>query len=162
IDVARRLLALLLAEGKMDDALNIAKSLKDKTGDTDEDDGNLSQFTLALADMKAGRFVEADKALSAFPKTGLSTLTAPLLRAWAQAGQKKYDDALKTLSPDDQNQGFAILFGAHAAAINELAGRSETAEKGYLSSMEGRQSANLRLVQLLGNFYERTNKADQA
>ena len=162
VDVARRLLALLIAEGKMDDALGVAKSLNGKSGDAEDDDGNLAQFMLAMNDMKAGRFAEADKTLAAFPKTGLATLTGPLLRAWAQAGEKKFDDALKTLSSDDQNQGFAILFGAHAAAVNELAGRADAAEKGYLSSMEGRQSANLRLVQLLGNFYERTSKPDQA
>lgn len=162
LDVERRLLALLVSEGRIDEALPTAKKLADLPLDPDEDDGNLAQLVIAITDVKAGRFAAAETRLAAFPKSGLSTIEGPLFKAWTQAGQKKYDEAVKSLSAEGANDGFAVLFGAHAAAINELAGRAELAEKGYLASVEGRQRSNLRLTQLLGNFYERTNRADAA
>ncbi len=162
-DVQRRLLALLASEGRIDEALTLARSLTGSVGDADEDDGSLASVVLALADVKAGKYADAEKIFASFPKTGLSTIVAPLLKAWTQAGQKKYDEALKSLSVETgSTDGFAILFGAHAAAINELAGRAEAAEKGYVQSNEGRQRSNLRLTQLLGNFYERTGRAEEA
>ena len=162
LDVQRRLLGLLVAEGRIDEALPMAKKLGDQPGDPDEDDGNLAGMVLAVADVKAGKFAAAEQRLAGFPKNGLSTIESPLMKAWTQAGQKKYDEAIKTLSVEGGNEGFAVLFGAHAAAINELAGRAADAEKGYLQSIEGRQRANLRLAQLLGNFYERTSRPDDA
>jgi len=161
-DVQRQLLALLVSEGRIDEALPIAKNLSERPNDPDEDDGNLANLTLAIADVKAGKFAAAETRFDAFPKSGLSTIEGPLFKAWVLAGQKKFDEALKTLSGDGGNEGFAVLFGAHAAAINELAGRADAAEKGYLQSIEGRQRANLRLTQLLGNFYERTNRPAEA
>jgi tetratricopeptide (TPR) repeat protein len=161
-DVQRRLLAMLVSEGRIDEGLQVIRTMTDKNPDPDEDDGNLAWLTLALADMKAGKFAEADKILGEFPKSGLATIIAPLMRAWALAGQKKFDEALKSLNVEGGNEGFAVLFGAHASAINELAGRNDVAEQGYLKSVEGRQRANLRLTQLLGNFYERTGRAEQA
>jgi len=161
-EVQRRLAAMLISEGRIDESLQVIRAMNDKDADPEEDDGNLGALTLALADMKAGRFAEADKILAEFPKSGLSTIITPLLRAWALAGQKKYDEALKSLNVEGGNEGFSILFGAHAAAINELAGRQEAAEQGYLKSVEGRQRSNLRLTQLLGNFYERTGRPEQA
>jgi tetratricopeptide (TPR) repeat protein len=162
IDIERRLLALLVSEGRIDEALPFAKKLADRPLDPDEDDGNLAQLVIAVTDVKAGRFAAAETRLAAFPKSGLSSIEGPLFKAWTQAGQKKFDDAVKSLSAEGSNDGFAVLFGAHAAAINELAGRAELAEKGYLQSVEGRQRANLRLTQLLGNFYERTNRPGEA
>jgi tetratricopeptide (TPR) repeat protein len=162
LDVERRLLSLLVSEGRIDEALPMAKKLADLPLDPDEDDGNLASLTIAVSDVKAGRFAAAETRLAAFPKSGLSTIEGPLFKAWTQAGQKKYDEAIKSLAIESGNDGFTVLFGAHAAAINELAGRAEAAEKGYLQSVEGRQRSNLRLTQLLGNFYERTNRAADA
>ena len=162
IDVQRRLLAMLVSEGRIEEAIQLARAMTNKEIDPEEDDGNLAVLVMALADMKSGKFAEAEKSLAAFPKSGLSTIVAPLLRAWALAGQKKFDDALKALSAESGNEGFAVLFGAHSAAINELAGRNELAEKGYAQSVEGRQRSNLRLTQLLGNFYERTGRTAEA
>jgi len=162
IDIERRLLALLVSEGRVDEALPLAKKLAELPLNPDEDDGNLAQLVLAIADVKAGRFAAAETRLAAFPKSGLSTIEGPLFKAWTQAGQKKFDEAVKSLGNESGNDGFTVLFGAHSAAINELAGRAEQAEKGYLQSVDGRQRSNLRLTQLLGNFYERTNRPDQA
>ena len=163
-DVRRRLLALLVSEGRIDEALPLARSLSGggRADDPEEDDGSLASVVLALVDAKAGKYAEAEKAFAAFPKTGLSTIISPLMKAWTQAGQKKYDEALKSLTVEAGNDGFAVLFGAHSAAINELAGRAEAAEKGYVESNEGRQRSNLRLTQLLGNFYERTGRTELA
>ncbi len=164
-DVQRRLLALLVSEGRIDEALPLARNLTSsgRAEDPEEDDGSLASVVLALVDVKAGKYAEAEKAFTAFPKTGLSTIISPLMKAWTQAGQKKYDEALKSLNVEGgANDGFAVLFGAHSAAINELAGRAQAAEKGYVDSNEGRQRSNLRLTQLLGNFYERTGRTAEA
>ena len=132
-------------------------------------------LTLALVDIKKGRYAAAETRLKDMPANGLSGFASPVLRAWSLIGLKKSRQALKllvTTAPGKapggkkekkgkaKDKATIILHTLHAALINELLGRNADAEKLYLSVNQKNRS--LRVVQLLGALYERTGKPEKA
>jgi tetratricopeptide (TPR) repeat protein len=154
----RRLAALLISEGKIEQAKPHAERLiKESSKNT-----NLSRLILALSDIKAQKFKVASEKINKLPEGGLNTFSLPMLKAWLLAGQKKYDDALKILDKKTSNKDLEALFGIHGALISEFAGRDKDAETRYKKTAKLRKNANLRLTILFGNFYESTGQPKKA
>ncbi|MBC8339643.1 MAG: tetratricopeptide repeat protein [Rhodospirillales bacterium] len=156
-DLIRRTFVLMVAEGRVKEAGPLASKLVQM--------GNkvpMAPLTLAIIDIRNGRFVEADKRLGDLPATGLVGFVAPVLRAWCLAGQNKSRKAMKILKAPVDHDAKRVLHTMHAALISELLGNNEDAEKFYTSIHNGQTELSLRMAQLLGALYERTGRKDKA
>jgi len=153
----RRAFIVMTVDGRLDEAAVLAQELvKTKPQDV------IAQLVLAVSDLKKGRFKAAEKRLAKTSGTGLGGLVAPVLRAWALVGEKKYDDALKIIAPAKKDSPSKVLHALHRGLISELRGDNENAEKHYLEVNKDQNGLSLRVVQLLGAFYERTGQAEKA
>lgn len=155
LGLMRRTYVLALSEGRVDEALSLARRLQAADGDP-----QLSALLLLADALKGGRLDEAAALAAALPGQGLGKYVAPLARAWLAVARGRTDDALQALVPLEKEAGFSALYHLHSGLILDLAGRNEAAE-GHYAALTATQ-APLRVVQVVGSFYERTGRTDKA
>lgn len=151
----RRTYLLKLGEGHVDAAIDLAKRLIDK-----DNDPQLAITLLASDNMARGKLNEADAMAARMPREGMGKYIGPLLDAWLAAARGNTDKALQALNPLSAASGFSALHDLHAALILDLGGRKDEAAERYAKVVD--QEAPLRVVQIVGNFYERTGRKDAA
>lgn len=155
LGLLRRTYVLALSEGRLGEALVLARRLQGSDGDA-----QLSSLLLLADAVKGGRLDEAGTLAAALPTQGLGKYVVPLARAWLSVAQGKTDAALQTLAPLEKEAGFAALYHLHSGLILDLAGRRDLAEARYTAVTAAQ--APLRVVQVVGSFYERTGRPDKA
>ncbi len=154
----RRTFMLMVAENRLKEATELARRINNADVPTP-----FANLTLVLHHILSERLGEAEGRLSKLATDGIDALLSPLVRAWVWIGQGKgVDDALNALKPLALKNGSKALHDFHAGLINELAGRFEDAEKSYLAAVNGQGGLSLRIVEILGAFYERLGKAEKA
>jgi tetratricopeptide (TPR) repeat protein len=150
-------LAVALQDGRGDVAADLARRLVAQ--DPQNGFGNL---TLAIAEARAGRFVESEQRLAQLRRQGPNAILSPLLIAWARAGQQKIDEAIDVLETGGNPQAdLSGMFQLHAGLINEFGGRIEAAEKNFRAALQG-DSPSLRVVLATGRFFERHRRGAEA
>lgn len=156
-DLLRRTFILMTAEGRLREATELAGRLLEA-----EPDEPVAALTLAVGDLKRGRYASAAGHLAKLPKDGLSSFMTPVLNAWILVGQKKGDEALKLLAPSGGEKSTMHLRALHAALIDEMLGRVDEAEKFFKSIVDNQTGMSFRVVQLYGGLLERQGKRDAA
>jgi len=153
----RRTFVLSLAAGKFGQAIELAQRIE-------EGGGRMATAALLLGidSVKNGDFEEARKRFDALPRRGLTAYAAPLAAAWANAGAGDTDAALKQLEELDKKSGFSAMRDLHTGLINDLAGRTEEAEKSYRAVTDELHKAPVRVVRAAGSLLERSGRADEA
>jgi tetratricopeptide (TPR) repeat protein len=157
LELLQRTFLLTLSEGRMGEALDLARRLNEKAPDAP-----LPALTLAVADFHNGKYQNAAVRLQALPDTGLNKFVVPLMLAWAEAGQGEIDKALDSLEPLAENSAFVVVRDMHAGFLDEIAGRDKKAEDDYRSALDASQGGSVRIIQALGRLYQRTGQADKA
>ena len=153
----RRTFTVLLAEGRLDEAVVLARGLIGGDGDA-----SFSRLALAVERIGAGRFDEALKHLEALPNDGIMAYLAPLLGAWAEAGRGDFAAAREALKPLSDKNGSRALYDLHVALVQDRAGNTQAAVESYRRVADSQTGLSLRLVLLLGSLYERSGKLDEA
>ncbi len=153
----RRTFFLLTVEGRIPEAEALARRLVE-----DDPKMTIAHLVLAVTNIKHGRFAAARKRLGKMPEKSIGGFAAPVLRAWSLTGMKKSKAALKLLAAEPKEKAAKVLHLMHQALINELLGRNDLAEKHYLAVNKGQNGHSLRVVQLLGELYERTARPEKA
>ena len=156
-DLLRRTFLLMIMEGRMDDALPLARELLQK-----DPNQPIANLVVVVEEMKQGNYKKLGETSEKLENTGLNAFTMPIMRAWALVGRKKYDDALAALAPLKGAEGSGSLHDLHQAIINDVAGRRDEALKSYETLAAANGTQTLRLTQLLGNLYERLGEKDKA
>jgi len=151
----RRTFLLKLGEGKIDNALELAQRVLQS-----DSDPQMALALLAADGLASGRLGDAEALAARIPADGLGKFIGPLTKAWLAQARGQTDNALAALEPLTQISGFAALHNLHAALILDLAGRTEQAAARYASVTES--AAPLRVVQIVGNFMERTGRVAEA
>lgn len=156
VDLMRRAALLFLGSGDTDKAAVLARRLLG-----DERSGHMVVALAAAADLRDGRTEEAAGLVAAgLPGDGLGQYVSPLVQAWTEMAAGRHEEALKRLAPLASAQGFAQLHDLHLALIQELAGNMEAADAAYTRAAQA--GPTLRVVQLVGSFYERAGKVEEA
>ncbi|CUW37795.1 conserved protein of unknown function; TPR repeat domain [Magnetospirillum sp. XM-1] len=155
IDIQQRSFALLLAEGRLDEAGAIAQRLL-----VIDDDSPLPILVMGVQDARAGHFDLAEKRFAALPAKGINGFLGPLLTAWSRAGQGRFDDGLATLAPRADTAGFAPIWEYHAGLMGDLAGRPDQAETHFKAALLNQTS--VRTVEAAGIWYQRAGRVDEA
>ncbi len=158
LDIQLRIFSILISEGRVQEALPIAKKL----AMLETRRVNLAKLLLALREARQKNYDEAINQLNRVPNDGLTAFTVPLLRAWALAGQKKYREALALLKTRMSNPGLVALFGPHAALILEQSGDLATAETQLQEVLKNFRRVGLGMTRIAGSLYERIGKANEA
>ena len=156
-ELLRTTFVLMASEGRIDEALDLARRLIAVDGAN-----TFAPVALAVGDIKGGRFAEAEQRLAEVPERGLNVFLVPLLRAWILVGLGKPDEAIEALDKLSEKKGFRAMRHLHGGLIQEVAGRTEEAEKEYRSAAESGNGLSLRLIELLGGLYERTGRPEEA
>ena len=154
----RRIVTLLVSEGRIKEALTKANQLLKNSNNK----SNLSALLMILADIKNQNFAKAFNDLEKLPGGGLNDYLLPMLEAWLMAEQKKNDAALKVIDQKSINPGLEAIYGLHGALISEFINNNNEAIRRHVSSMKLRKNKNLRATILLGNLYERLGEDQKA
>lgn len=155
VSLQHRTLLLRIGEGQIAEALPLARALF-----TAGAESPMPALLLAADHLKAGAVADAETAVKAIRPEGIGRLISVLMRTWIAAARGDTDGALAQLAPLALVNGMKPLYGLHSGLINELAGRSEAAAARY-AELSG-PDAPLRIVQVVGSFYERTGRRDAA
>lgn len=154
-DLQQRAFSLLLAEGRLDEAMPIAERLLIIDGDA-----ALPILATGLRDARDGRFAAAEKRFAALPQKGINGFLGPLLLAWTRQAQNDPDGALKLLKPRSETASFAPIYEFHAGLIAEHAGMTEAADRHYAAALTSQTS--VRTVEAVGSFMQRTGRMEAA
>ncbi|MFN3077053.1 MAG: tetratricopeptide repeat protein [Alphaproteobacteria bacterium] len=157
VELMRHAYALLAAEGDIDRAVAIVQRLM-----AAKHDSPMAPLVVAVRDARSGDFAAAEKVLAPVPRHGINSFLAPLMIAWAQVGQKRVDDALKTLDSLARVDHLKALYNYHAGLINDLADRREAAGGHYQAMLEAEGGLSLRAVEVVGSFHLRQGMPDKA
>lgn len=157
IDLLRRAYALFAAEGDIDTSVNIIHRLVAL-----RESSPVTALVLAVKAARSDDYVGIEKLLEPLPRHGLSSFVAPLMIAWARAGQGRFDAALESAATLAKNEQFSTLYHFHAGMINDLADRREAAAEQYRLALAADGGLSLRAVEVVGSFYLRTGARDKA
>jgi tetratricopeptide (TPR) repeat protein len=153
----RRAFLLRLSEGHVAEAASLARRLVDLDGNF-----GLPGLVLMTEDIKAGDFAGAVKQADAVPHDGAQRYAVPLLRAWSELGLHRPAPALQALDAMGPLNGLEPLKELHAALIADYADRVDEAEAGYKKLLSQSTPTTWRVVEVVGNFYERHGRAEAA
>lgn len=154
-DLLQRAFTLMVAEGRLEQAMPLAERLLDF-----DSDAPLPLLVAGLRAARDGHFEQSEKHFAALPKRGVFGFLSPLLVAWSKVGAGQIDPALESLAALGAVQGLEPMRAYHAGLINDLAGRADAADAAYLQALDGQ--ASIRLVEAAGAFHQRAGRPEQA
>ena len=153
----RRTVVLKLAEGNFDEARNLAdRTIKVAF------DAPLARTLLAIEAFRSGKYVSARDHLSKMKRTDFSGLLGPIMSAWVDVAEGRYDDALEDMQALSNRRAFRIFKLFHEALINDLAGRDDDAKKAYDQTAEAGGGNVTRVLLSHGAFLSRSGGRDDA
>jgi tetratricopeptide (TPR) repeat protein len=156
-DLLRRTFVILTMEGRLEEATALAKIyIKDKPK------SSIANLMLSIVDIKNADYSNAANRLQALPDSGLTGLTAPVLRAWALVAEDKTDEALEALKSKDKDGALKAIHDLHKGLILEVGGRHKEAMTA-MEEIAGRKGGlSFRFAEILGNIYERRGETEKA
>jgi tetratricopeptide (TPR) repeat protein len=147
---------LLASEGRLEEAALVAEHIEKV-----EPNSPTAGILLAWRDIKKGDLKSADADLAKLPDDGVNKIIVPMLRAWLAQGMGQTDQALAQLGRLAAIPGIEPVADLHRALIEDQAGRSEPAAADYAKLLDA-EAGTLRVIQLVGNFYQRQGRKDDA
>ncbi|MCE1234973.1 MAG: tetratricopeptide repeat protein [Hyphomicrobiales bacterium] len=154
--LAERTFQLLLADGRLPEAVNLAQDLvrHDRTH-------ALARLVLGVDAMKKGRWDRARRELGQIKPRPLSDLTVAVLLAWTEAGAGHTSEALKTIDRLGGLEWYSVFKNYHAGMIAERAGRTEEATRRLEAAFKA-DSGALRIVEAWVRHLARIGRAEEA
>ena len=156
-DLLERAFSSVVADGRYDDAVKLAKKLEDN-GIT----RGIARLVLLSADIRAKHFDAALARTTGAPDAGFGSLTLPLVRAWIMAGQGKVDDAVKELHTLDKNHAYQPFQESNLALIYDFTNQNDKAADAYEKVVGEDSGVQLSDVLSYACFLQRTGKHDRA
>lgn len=156
LDLMRRAFVLRVSEGRVDDAVPLARRIYDL-----DPNAGLAGLVLMVDDIKEGRFDAAVQRAASLPRDGAQRFAVPLLLAWSEVGRNRPAPALQALDTIGATTGLDALKELHVALIADAANRTDEAASAY-GKAAAAANPSWRVVEMAGNFFERQGRADEA
>ncbi len=157
-ELISRLYLLLVFQSRVDEAATYARQIVKQ-----ERSNNFAYTVIAVQNMHNGQYQDSIDATKKFDNPAYQNFIAPLLNAWNYVGLNDPDKALKVLAPLKKEDGFRAIYHFHAGMINDYFNRSREAQKNYeVLINEETMELSLRTLQVIANFYLRTDQKDKA
>jgi tetratricopeptide (TPR) repeat protein len=147
----------LIGDGQIVEAAALAQRLVSIAPDD-----RLADMVLAIETIKDGQWARAAARLDTMPTNGLNALVGPLLKGWVAVGLGKPDQAQDAAAPLAHTKGMSAIVELQLGLMNDVAGRADVAETHYRQALANVAQGSLRLIELVGNFYQRQNKTAEA
>ncbi len=154
---------LLTSKGRIDEAAKYAEASLKKG-----DKNSFIYMILAVSNMKNGRYAKAEKNMSHLNGQIYEGFIVPFLSAWNFVGrdgseEKNLKNAIAQLEKVKNEPGLRAMYLLHSGMIYDYMGRNEKAQTYYemVINQESREMS-LRALQIITNFYLRTNQKDKA
>ena len=148
-DILYRAFLVLLADGRVSEAIPLAHRFVDTQGTKGR--AELAHLTLAVAAFAEQDYAAVEARLDRLVAgSGTSHLFRPLFGAWSTAGRGDTDGALAALAPLGLHAGGGALHDIHAALLKAHGGRPEQAADDLVKMMESPGGFRQRTVALLG------------
>lgn len=144
-------------EGRFAEAVAVGRRIVDLGSKSDT-----PILVLAIQEAKAGNHAAATALLDELPPTGLNQHTMPLIRAWIALDSGRAEEAIAAIDALSGVPEMEALRQLHLALVSELAGNKAGAENAYAAAIAEDDRLSYRLVELTGNYYERTKQKDKA
>lgn len=157
VDLIRRTFLVYLSDGQYEEAFKLAEIIIEHIPDD-----MFAMLSLISRDIGTGEFASARERIARLKQEGISAYLAPLLTAWSHTGDGDSEAAMAAIAPLGQSNATSMLYNAHAALIQAVAGNGEEAEKLFGSLMEAQGSLSLRTTELLGAYYEMDGRFNRA
>ncbi len=138
---------LLLSDGRMKDALAVAKRME-TVGALD----SLGRVALAIDKAKSKDYAAADNYLGALKGEGLERFLQPMLQSWTQLKLNGFDAAAKSIAPLGEVNGFEPLYELQLGLLNDMVKRPADAAKHYDKALETASDQAFRMVEIVANF----------
>lgn len=148
-DLLRRTFLVLLADGRVEEAVPLAQRVVAVRGED-----AIAYLTLAAAAAADEDFGSVEVYLNRLDGAGFGQYFRPIFAAWSKAAQDDIDGALAALAPLGKDAGSIALHDTHAALINARAGRLDVAIDLLVKVTERQGGFALRTTELLGGVYE--------
>jgi tetratricopeptide (TPR) repeat protein len=156
-DLMRRTFVMMASEGRIDEAVPLAKKVLGNNPKSP-----IASLTVIVDELQKGRYNDAKKRIANLPAGGLNSYMGPLMAAWtAVALEETTQQAAQNLDPL-MKDGSKTLYYLHKAIIEDFKGDHDSAQKTYQDEIKEQGGVSLRVIELLGNLYERTGQADKA
>lgn len=153
----RRAWFFLLAEGRMTEAIDLARQAMQL-----DPDSTVSPLVVAIGQANDDQWSEALVTLKTLEPVGLNSFLLPLSRAWIEQGRGRTDAALAALDSMKAQPHLMPLYNFHAGMILDLAGRPLQAWP-YYAQVLGTpdDTVTLRAVQVIADFLRRNGRAEE-
>ncbi|MDP6872050.1 MAG: tetratricopeptide repeat protein [Alphaproteobacteria bacterium] len=150
-------MVLMLAEGRMQRALELAQSRI-----THKDDAAMARLILAVDAIRGGDLETARRHLNKASRKNYMSLLQPMLMAWVEAASNEYGNAIKTLEQLRGRAAFEPFRSYHTALVSDFAGYEEAASAAYRETMKSEARRVTRVTLNYGGFLSRSGKNEQA
>lgn len=155
-ELMTHLFVLAVSEGRFDIAAPLSMRLSAATPSA-----GLPNLVAAIQLAHDGKTAQALEHAKALPDASLYHFVGKLTRAWLRlADKEKPSDAISELDGLESPDSLGSLKTLHSALIADVAGDNAAAGAFYDAAL-GAGKPPLRMVQLAGNFYERTGRRDK-
>lgn len=156
--LATQVLDLLIATGKYDQAMELAKKV-----DADNADSESSSVGLLLyaAEMKEGNFAAAIAGLDSLSKNAKDTVIHKVLLSWTEIGLGDKKKALEAIATADKEGYFKYFVLYNQALIAEIAEENELAGKLYKELLENRKPAK-KVAESAYRFFKKSSDFEAA
>lgn len=151
--IAVQLQGMLLLQGNVEEAANIAESIQDTEGKD-----SLSDLVLTLRALRNGNRADAATILQSSRDGGNQQLWVPLLLGWVDQAEGNLTSPLTKDAFSADIGRAAPLINYHLALINSQAGFNEEAAKNFKDSIEDTRNAPPRIMDKLTQFYHAKGK----
>ena len=153
----RRTLTLMIADGRFDQARDLARQLIAL-----DPESMLGHLLLLVEDAKAGDFDAAKERLVEIPREGVYALLLPMIEGWIEMGRGDSAAAIEVLQPLASRSVFGPYFDFHAGLLFDLVEQPASAEEHYGKAVKAVPGGTLRTVAAYGAFLERAGRLDDA
>lgn len=157
-ELVSRLYLLLASKGRIEEAAEYAK-ISRQNGDKN----NFTDIIIAVQQMKQQQYEEVLITTGGLDGAIYKEFINPLIESWAYTGLNQPDKALKAIEVLNKEPSFRALYNFHAGMINDYFNRTAEAQKHYeVIVNEESLEMSFRALQVISNFYIRTNQKDKA
>ncbi|MCP5382858.1 MAG: tetratricopeptide repeat protein [Kordiimonadaceae bacterium] len=150
-------LAILVTDGRFEDAIKIARKLDELDQKSD-----LSELILFFNDVKQKSYSKALDDVDTISNSGILNLIKPIFKAWIYAGQKDRQSLDGIVATFDEASSFNFFNFFQAGLMYEYLGDLEQAKQYYSKSLNEVGSPSLRAIEAYGKILARIGDKNQA
>ncbi|MGH6892174.1 MAG: tetratricopeptide repeat protein [Dongiaceae bacterium] len=140
--LAQKTLVALMSDGRIEDAIELAKRMK-KIGVK----STLVSLMLVQDQAREGHYDDALTLSKELPEDRLMKVAAPMLRGWLALGAKNKEAALTELQPLAEIEGASMLAQMQGALIVDYAGDGKKAAEDLLTAIDASNEIPAQLAQ---------------